>query len=307
MVGEVSKIIYNTLIVHRAVTLPGVGTLTIVQRSASMRSKREVVAPHFAIEFSSREFGVSLVDAISWVTDFSTKDAEEIYTRWLDKVRDGNKLSICDIGTLNNKTFVAEKSLLAQLNSDSNRVIKLPKRGRRWLYIATIVLLAIVATGVVFLLAMPSNEVGMDRVVEEENSKPMQTPESVDNTLNVEDNTIPPETTIIAETESVVETNINSEDTATEETPIVSGVWSDNPDIRHWVVAGSYSTEANANRALDKICKQHPDIHCEQFKLGKMFAVAVYGSTTIDECEEFMRAEKNRLGALWIHTPKRFK
>lgn len=305
MVNEVSKIIYNTLVVHRAVTLPGVGTLFVVQRSATIHNKREVAAPHFAIDFSSREYGISLVAAISSVANIPTKDAEEIYARWLDKVKDGNKLSICNIGTLNNKTFIADKSLLTQLNPDSSRVVRLPKRGRKWLCALVIIILAAIAAAATIFVIKPGSKEGHDRVAEE-HYIPTQTVETAANREIIEENITTPETEIIPEIENVEDTNICDAEIASEEIPAVE-LWSDNPDIRHWVVAGSYSTETNANRAVDKIRKLHPDICCEQFKLGKMFAVAVFGSTTIDECEEFVRAEKKRLGALWIHTPKRFK
>mgnify|MGYP003407905772 CR=1 FL=1 len=274
MVNEVNKLIYNTLAEHNAVVLPRVGSLGVVRRMAKMEGNR-VVAPTFAVEFSSAEEGVSLCDVIASVANISSSEAEDIYLRWLDKVKEGNTLTISCVGTLRDKSFVTDTELQKTLNLADKTPIKIHSRSRKpYIAIAAIVV-AILGVGAYLFLAN-------DRV-----ASPMPTP--------IEEVVV--EEVVVAEPEPITETE-------TETAPVR---WIDRDDIRHWVVVGSYSTTENAERAVEDILRRQDAECCDILTLGKMYAVAVYGSSDKADCERFVRDNRDKFKQSWVHTPKRFK
>ena len=280
MVNEVNKLIYNTLAEHNAVVLPRIGSLGVVRRMAKIEGNR-VVAPTFAVEFSSGEEGVSLCDVIASVANISSSEAEDIYLRWLDKMKEGNALTISGVGTLRDKSFVTDAELQKAINLADKAPIKIHSRSRKpYLAIAAVVV-ALLGFGAYLFLAndrvasnapAPIEEVVVEEVVIAE---PEPEPE--------------PET----ETETEIET--------------APARWIDSDDIRHWVVVGSYSTTENAERAVEDILRRQDAEYCDILTLGKMYAVAVYGSSDKADCERFVRENRDKFKQSWVHTPKRFK
>ena len=276
MVNEVNKLIYNTLAEHNAVVLPRVGSLGVVRRMAKMEGKR-VVAPTFAVEFSSSEEGVSLCDVIASVANISSSEAEDIYLRWLDKMKEGNALTISGVGTLRDKSFVTDAELQKALNLADKAPIKIHSRSRKpYIAIAAVV---VALLGVCAYLFFTN-----DRV-----ASPAPTP--------IEEVVV--DEVVVAEPEPETET-----ETEIEPAPVR---WIDRDDIRHWVVVGSYSTTENAERAVVDILKRQDAECCDILTLGKMYAVAVYGSSDKADCERFVRDNRDKFKQSWVHTPKRFK
>lgn len=274
MVNEVNKLIYNTLAEHNAVVLPRVGSLGVVRRMAKIEGNR-VVAPTFAVEFSSAEEGVSLCDIIASLANISSSEAEDIYLRWLDKVKEGNALTISGVGTLCDKSFVTDAGLQKALNLADKAPIKIHSRTRKpYLAIAAVVVALLGVGAYLFLtkdrVASPAPAPGEEVVVDE---------------------------VVVAEPEPEPETVI-------EPAPVR---WIDRDDIRHWVVVGSYSTTENAERAVEDILKRQDAECCDILTLGKMYAVAVYGSSDKADCERFVRDNRDKFKQSWVHTPKRFK
>ena len=153
MVNEVNKLIYNTLAEHNAVVLPRVGSLGVVRRMAKMEGNR-VVAPTFAVEFSSAEEGVSLCDVIASVANISSSEAEDIYLRWLDKVKEGNTLTISGVGTLRDKSFVTDTELQKALNLADKTPIKIHSCSRKPYIAVAAVVVRIYAFLLLFLCGM---------------------------------------------------------------------------------------------------------------------------------------------------------
>ena len=276
MVNEVNKLIYNTLAEHNAVVLPHVGSLGVVRRMAKIEGNR-VVAPTFAVEFSSAEEGVSLCDIIASVANISSSEAEDIYLRWLDKVREGNALTISGVGTLRDKSFVTDAELQKALNLADKTPIRIHSRSRKpYLAIAAVVV-ALLGVGAYLFLAN-------DRVAS-------PAPAKVEVVADIP-----------APAPTVVE--VGEEAVVTESTPVR---WIDRDDIRHWVVVGSYSTTENAERAVEDILRRQDAECCDILTLGKMYAVAVYGSSDKADCERFVRDNRDKFKQSWVHTPKRFK
>ena len=294
MVNEVNKIVYNALVAERAVTLPGVGTLSLVRAAATMQSKDVVASPVFTVEFSSHGEARSVVDVIAREGGVDAARAEDIYMRWLDKVRNGSVLTIEGVGVLRNKSFEVDKELYALLNP-SQKSVKVRYRKNKAAITAALVS---VFVGVAIMFGVAAwffycedastsmEEVGVDVVAEES----VQTPvvEVVEEVVVVED----------VECELV--------ESVVEEVALAVEDWTMRDDIRHWVVAGSYSTRENADVAVENIVKRNGDMKCKVFKLGKMHAVAVFGSVEHGDCEQFMREHKE-LKQMWIFTPKEYR
>lgn len=292
MVNEVNRLIYNALAKHSSISLPDIGSLRIVRRTAKIEGNR-VVPPLFVVEFFSAEEGRSLVEIIATEANISTDEAKEIYLRWLDKVKQGNELIISGVGTLHDKSFVVDGDLSKALNPRNATPLKIHKRHRlhAYIYIA-------IAIGVV--VAIGSNHRDDNSSATESKAVAIEEPSVVE---SIESKEI-----VMAESEPQVEPIAES---AVEEIAKVDATqpakWSDSDDIRHWVIAGSYSTRENAERAIEGILRKKQADCCDILPLGKMYAVAVFGSADKIECERFVRDNRHNFNQSWVHTPKRFK
>lgn len=303
MVNEVNKIIYNRLITEREITLPDIGSLSLVRRAASMSSKEAIIAPRLTIEYSSHTVGYSVVDAIATIGGTDTATAEDIYSRWLEKVRSGSTLTIEGVGILRNKSFEADKELFAILNGASathvNIVRKRKSRAMLWVGLILSIIALIVSIAAIFnidISAMSNKTTNSDKQVE----------------TTVENIIVEPVAEDVASGELTtdVEEDIHTQDVVAVESVEVATVadsWTMRDDIRHWVVAGSYSTMSNAESAVETITKRHQDIDCRIITLGKMYAVAIYGSSDRDDCVQYMRKYHKNFGEAWIFTPKEYK
>ena len=285
MVNEVNKLIYNTLVVHRAVFLPDVGTLRVVRYSAHMSSKNELIPPRYTIEYSSDKLAKSLIDIISTEADIDITRAEEIYQRWLEKVREGSVVTIDRVGTLRDKSFAVDSDFVRALNI-SSKPISLPrKRKFAPIFISIIIIATICAGGWWYYIHTPnSTDIPVEIVIEEP---------------------IVPVVEI-----ALVEEEIQPEIEVAEDVEVVENLvedWRENEDIRHWVVVGSYSTTENAERAISDILKRTPELQCDYIRLGSMYAVAVFGSEDVEACQEFKQEHKTDFPQSWIYTPKRFR
>lgn len=300
MVDQVNSIIYNTLITERVVTLPGVGTLSVVRQAATIAKDNLVAAPTYVVEFSSHAPGSSVVDIIAVEGGVELSEAEEIYARWLDKVRSGSVLTIEGVGTLRDKSFVADAAFIALFNP-STKSVKVKRKGRRGvvlMVIFVVLLAAIVAVG--WLL-------GDER--DDRFKCACSADKSVESTSGVE-----PKANVEADVVDIVEEPVEAEPAQVVTTEDAQDMaeeadedWTAQRNIRHWVIAGSYSTEENAARAIKQIEAAHPDVRCKTFELGWMLAVAVYGSDDRAECEQFMRDYNDEFSQMWIHTPNQYR
>ena len=292
MVNEVNKLIYNTLIKYQALHLPDVGTISVVRHSAVLNSNKELLPPQFAVEYSLDDSAKSLIDIISKEIDVDQTRAEEIYSRWLDKAREGSVVVIDRVGTLRDKSFTVAREFVDALNGYSQPL----RVTRRKSYAPLYIVLAIVFVGALgyggwWYMNTKSEEVV---VAEEEIILPVEKPLIID----------------VKESETEIVDNIDDTAKIIEEPEVVEedvSDWRTRDDIRHRVVVGSYSTIENAERAISDIVKRLPYIQCDCFKLGSMYAVAVFGSSDMEECQEFKRTHAKEFAQSWVHTPKKFR
>lgn len=285
MVNEVNKLIYNAIVKYHAVYLPDVGTLCVVRHPATMSSKNELIPPRFDVELSLDNRAKSLVDIISAEVAVDKQRAEEIYARWSDKLHKGGIMVIDRVGTLRNNSFVADAEIIKALNI-SNQPFRITRKRN---YASIYLLLTLVVLGALGYGGWRYFDTKQDQVVVEIVAEEQVMPEIE---LPLVQDTQPVEIEMIEEAS-------NNE--------IIESDWRENEGIRHWVVVGSYSTTENAERAIADIVKRLPEMQCNYFKLGSMFAVAAFGSADIVECQEFKKAHSKEFPQSWVYTPKRYR
>ena len=298
MQNAVNNLIYNTLIADGSVALPSVGRLSIVRRPASMSGKK-VSPPQYVVEFSSATEGRTIVDVVSDVASVDLVQAEDIYRRWLDKVRTERGVVIEGVGELRNKSFVAVPELLGALNSVGNVPMRITRRrsGGVWFYaVAAMLIIAVAAYFAIGYFDTP------DIVACEETN--IEVEKSVSETEYVAD----AETIADVVEEPVMDVAEKPVAEVVEE-PVteVAKAWNEEDDIRHWVVIGTYSTSDNAERAKRDAERGDEGCVCDVFRLGSMYAVVAFGAAEREACEEFKRAHRAKYPQAWIHTPKRKK
>ena len=301
MVTEVNKLIYNTLVSERSIYLPEVGTIALRRQSAQIVNKGVVNPPRYRAEFSSQQQGVSLVEIIAHATHIDVTAANDIYQRWLGRVRNGSTVIIEGVGELHNKSFVADTALLAILNVAEPLTLK-RKSGKKWGIVVCLLIAVIVGLVGAYFYTTHNTAVDTD-VIDQSVCEEITSDEAVPEnepvvTEHNADNVIPEEGSKEA---SEISREEGSEETAN------ANLWSANPDIRHWVVVGSYSTEANANAAVDSYRTVSPEYEFHVYPLGSMYAVVVYGSADREECVRFKRSLSSRFNQAWIHTPRRYR
>ena len=302
MVNEVNNIIYNTLIAERSIHLPGVGTLSVVRKSAEMASSDLIMPPSYTVEFSSYGTATSIVDAIAFEGEVDIIKAEDIYSRWLDRVRTGSTILIEGVGRLQNKSFVVDPIFIALFNNAGNKPIKVGRKKKGGM-VAIILVILFAAIAVIGGLSWYFYD-DIETMLAGETTATSE--EVLADEPIVEDEVVAPadEESVTIEVEEPQEEVIPVVETPTEEP---SNDWTQSADIRHWVVAGSYSTEQNANTAMNILMAEHDGVQCKIVSLGKMYAVAIYGSVEREECVQFVRDMRDDIENMWIFTPKKYQ
>ena len=306
MVTEVNKLIFNALISEGAVHLPEVGTIFVERKAAGMVTRNSVGVPSYAISFSNHRDARSIVDIIVQIADIEVSQAIDIYERWLDKVRRGNELTIDGVGALRNKSFIADNELLMQLNPQGINELAISRRRGSGVVVPIFmlaILLLCIGGGAYYYFTthavvgsqnevlVASNDVVVEEVVAEVVAPELVVPDSLSDTVAEE--------AYVAENETIDYSNVLVGDIIED--------WRTNTDIRHYVVVGSYSTEKNAERAINELSGKYNELLFNYFKLGSMYAVAAFGSTNREDCERFVCEYKQSFPQLWIHTPRKHK
>ncbi len=318
MIEEVNKIIYNMLISGRGVFLPDVGTLFIERRGARKISADRLLSPRNAVSFSSREQAPSLVTEIATIAGCGEEQARDIYGRWLDKTREGSTLKIGGVGVLNDKSFSAEAGFNTAINPDGVKTLVIRRRSNAWLYaVCAVCMLVAVGVGVYMqwgtsLLsgmsvvksnaptdriadaALPSadNDIadatmqGDSLINDADADAGAQNAQSAQNAESVAPQTAPP----------AVEAE--AEPTPAPATSVSEGKYA------YYVVMGVFSTEQNANRALEQAKRRIEDLNGAILPFKGKFITAIFGSDKREDCASFARSYRDIYPDLWIYNVK---
>ena len=313
MVEEVNKIIYNMLIGGKVVLLPGVGTLYIERQGARRISKDRLLSPRNAVNFSSQsDEGSSIVDEIVAIAGCGEEQARDIFDRWLSKTREGKRLTIGGVGVLNDKSFSPEPGFNAAINPGGVKTLVVRQRNNTWLYAVSGVCAAVALCVGIYMLAGDSLFGGVS-VVDGSDAGPVAATVAGDSTQLAQPVTgdslsAAAAVTPAAEGAAAQQTAVTAQSapaaTATPSAPTAEETAAASADYRFWVVAGVFSTEQNASRALEQAAKHIKDMDGRIVPFKGKFIAAVYGSDKRTDCNAFAKSYSDIYPDLWIYEVK---
>ena len=290
MVGEVNKIIYNMLISGRGVRLPQVGTLYIERQGARRISEDRLLSPRNVVAFSSHEEAPSLVDEIVAIAGCQTSQAEDIYERWKSKTLADGVLTIGGVGQLKGKSFQMEQPFNSAINPKGVKtlVVRRPKRrNNSWLYAAC-------GVCVIVALCICGYIMWGDSLFPKSDSEKVVAAVPAEQVVEATAEEIPAAEPMVSQPEPSVPTA-----TVPAQTPAVQ-----NRRYAYYVVMGVFSTEANADRAIEQVHSKASEAKCEVLPFGSKFMVTMYGSDSREDCNTFARSYRELFPDLWIYNKK---
>lgn len=328
MVGEVNRLVASSLAANRALSLPGIGTLRPERRAAKRLSGRKLQPPFRVVEFSSREEGLPLPDAIVRAARCDAELAQTVYERWLTYVLADGVLTIEGVGTLRQKHFTLDPEFDRQLNPQGREPIRIRRPHRfdwvLWLGVAAILFVggfwgyqfvrmrdAGQPDGVRATHAATSNDADSAGPVQQNELAAAET--GVASTVGSDASSAPdgPQTdgsgpvaepraadadaagdagSRIASGEAQTETASESSDR------LVPG--------RRYVVSGVFSTLQNAERAAAEAGKRVDGVHCAVLAFGAKWMVSPFASDDAAACTRFVNEYGDRFPGLWVYAAR---
>ena len=303
MVEEVNKIIYNMLISGRGVFLPEVGTLFIERQGARKISDDKLVSPRNVVNFTSQEQAPSLVSEIVRVAGCSEEQAADIYQRWLMRTRQDATITIGGVGVLNHKSFSIESAFAAAINPRGVKTLVVRRKSNTWLYVLSAICVAIALGIFSFILwgDKSSNKTQTVAVADKvESAEQTQLSESVvesADTTNIS-------TEVTVQTSAQESGGVEGQSVTKTDANIAANV-AHHDYFAYYVVMGVFSTEQNAERAVEQARAKLSNPVCAilPFK-GDKFMVTVFGSDSQAECSEYAKANRDVINDLWVYNKR---
>ena len=294
MIEEVNKIIYNMLISGRGVFLPGVGTLFIERQGARRIDKNRLMSPRNVVAFSSQEQAPSLVDEIVAIAGCQRQQAEDIFERWIAKTREGADVTIGGVGVLRGKSFIADKTFNSTINPKGVRTLVVRRRSSHaWIYAVCGVAVAVALAFFAYLQWGDSWGIDQANVALD---KPQE------QTVAAE-----PAVDPVAERDEEQVAGQSAEPlsaTAQAASPDVQPQVVQNKAYAYYVVMGVFSSEQNAQRAVEQLRSKIKDAAAEVRPFGDKYMVTAFGSDKREECNVFVRSYHDIYPDLWIYNKK---
>lgn len=145
MVAEVNRLVGDLLAAGQPLALPGIGTLRPEARPARRISKKQVVPPSRAIDFSSEVQGTTLPQRLAAAARCSEEQAEEIYRRWVGHTLQEGVLTLTGIGVLKEKHFTLDADFDRRINPQGHAPLTIRRRRRRFDWALALGIVAIIA------------------------------------------------------------------------------------------------------------------------------------------------------------------
>ena len=137
MEEQVGRVVGNVLAAGGGDFPAGGGIALRGRRRAQRLSRRSVRPPYRAVTFTPQRRGVSLVEEIARVLTASgmseaeaPQAAQEVYGRWLERVREGETLTVCGVGVLKQDRFTLDEAFDRRLNPQGHAPVKVRSAGR---------------------------------------------------------------------------------------------------------------------------------------------------------------------------------
>lgn len=314
MVAEVNKIIAGELLNHRAVVIPGVGTLYVAHRSARRLSRRKIAAPRNEVDFRPSEEDVSLVELIRRAAGCDEAQAQAIFERWLAKTREDEVLTLEGIGILRHRAFTPEAAFAARLNPAGEEVVTLQPRMNRAVVAIAVAAIA-VAVGVFGYIEFAPKSVS--RFVAQAERAQAGRPEGEVPTAHSG-----------SEADGLAAASVATEPAAEEpaagaalsagaavsaEEPAKASVQpasvpqpaADRMESGWcYAVFGVFSTEENAARCREQLLRDEPSLSVGVYPFGAKYMVAPFAAQDRSLCERFVREHRSAWPDLWIYAKK---
>ena len=294
MVEEVNKIIYNMLISGRGVFLPGVGTLFIERQGARRIDKNRLMSPRNVVAFSSQEQAPSLVDEIVAIAGCQRQQAEDIFERWIAKTREGADVTIGGVGVLRGKSFIADKTFNSTINPKGVRTLVVRRRSSHaWIYAVCGVAVAVALAFFAYLQWGDSWGIDQANVASDKPQEQTVATEPAEDPVAERDE------------EQVAGQSVEPlSATAQAASPDVQPQVVQNKAYAYYVVMGVFSSEQNAQRAVEQLRSNIKDAAAEVRPFGDKYMVTAFGSDKREECNVFVRSYHDIYPDLWIYNKK---
>ena len=302
MVGEVNKIIYNMLVSGRGVYLPEVGSLYIERQAARKISADKLLSPRNVVAFQSGEQAPSLVAEIVAVAGCSDEQAADIYQRWSAKTREGSNIKIGGVGVLNHKSFVMESDFASAINPKGVKTIVIRRRSNTWLYAicAVCVMVALGFCGYIMFGGEQKPAVKRVESIAQTEAQPV-VEQGVAESANAEGQVNTTDNTTAEATTAAIAT---SSDTSTQVAQTADTAATTSVDYEYYVVMGIFSTEENAQRAIEQAESRIKDLNCRVLPFKDKFMVTLFGSDKIGDCNSFANSYRDIYADLWVYRKK---
>lgn len=288
MVGEVNKIIYNMLVSGKGVFLPSVGTLYIERRGARKISETRLVSPHNVISYSSQEQAPSLVSEIVSIAGCEQAQAQDIYDRWLSKTLVDGRLTIEGVGVLVGKAFTVDPALGKAINPQGIKTLVVRrKKSGTWIYVVCAISIALALGFFAYIMWGDKASLSADE-------KPLVT----EQTEVIPAMEIVPADSIAKSGAAVEQPAVEPKEQPAETVVTVA------KDYAYYVVMGIFSTEENANRAVEQVEKKIEDPQCKILPFKNKFMVTIYGSDTVGDCNAYAKSYHDIYPDLWVYARK---
>ncbi|MFZ6728914.1 hypothetical protein ACF3NQ_06135 [Alistipes dispar] len=328
MEEQVGRVVGNVLAAGGEIFLPEVGSLCVERRRAQRLSRRSVRPPYRAVTFTPQRRGVSLVEEIARVLTASgmseaeaPQAAQEVYGRWLERVREGETLTVCGVGVLKQDRFTLDEAFDRRLNPQGHAPVKVRSAGRPdwviWIGAAAVAA-AVGIGGYSYLTTRPERSVAV--------SADRNPSAGVAGDAAVGQETVAAGTAGNASGASASDTGaatagktagtdsgaagaaVTARQTVRTESRPASRPAGTEPasmtSKRSYVVLGVFSTPENAARAARNAASGDVAVTCGVYRFGAKFMVSPFESDDPEACALFIRAHAERFPGMWTYTAR---
>ena len=272
MEEQVGRVVGNVLAAGGEIFLPEVGSLCVERRRAQRLSRRSVRPPYRAVTFTPQRRGVSLVEEIARVLTASgmseaeaPQAAQEVYGRWLERVREGETLTVCGVGVLKQDRFTLDEAFDRRLNPQGH------------------------AHGA-GSSAAASEPAGNASGASASDTGAATAGKTAGTDSGAAGAAVTARQTVRTESRPA------SRPAGTEPASMTSK--------RSYVVLGVFSTPENAARAARNAASGDVAVTCGGYRFGAKFMVSPFESDDPEACALFIRAHAERFPGMWTYTAR---
>ena len=334
MVNEFNKLVGDILAAEGAVYLPDVGSLAVVRRAAEKISSRRLQRSCNTVLFTDKVRGRSVVDVVAEMCKTDAAEAENIYRRWLSKVKTDGVLLIEGVGHIDRMRFYIDDAFDKLLNPNGHQIVDLDRHRRNnVLLICMWIVLALVATVSVGYCLYECREDISDTVsawfapkekpARSEEIAVIQEPADEDIADDADDTSEQhsgqseieqsqaehkaAEPVNVSEPEPTVEPEYASHEQLTQSAKL-SPAAKPSEDIGRltsgwsYVVYGVFSTPENAMRAVAEL-RANGISNSSAFAYGSKYMVSLYFSAEAADCNRYIRTALG-FEDLWVYTAR---